>query len=480
MTTFLPEDNSFNVTDFCNQLETLNKENQTLNYKGADITYSEGKVRNIYQVPKYNIVIFEHSDRLSAYDSNICDIKYKGLFLNITNNWWMNNTRHIIDNHLLLAQGKYLIGKLCNPIKLEIIVRGYITGSSPTSLWTLYQENKHGVYGVELPSNLKKNQKLENPIITPTTKGDVDIPLSGEKIVNDGYLEESQWNFIKEKAIELFTFGSNVANSKGLILVDTKYEFGIDNKGNIILIDECHTCDSSRYWKLHSYQQKFQNGEDPENFDKEQVRKYINKLNPEFKKTPLDKRTIPIVDDITKSAVLKAYSDIYYTLTGNNNSYGSNLDDSNNNLNNITLEQCVSNYFDNLAPLVLVLAGSRSDIEVVKQLNDILDKEGLPYHNYFHSAHKETQLVVNLIQYYEKLYGFRKIVYITIVGKSNALGGVLAANTKFPVINCPNFKSDADMIINLNSSIQMPSKVPVATILNKENAVLFAKKVFNL
>lgn len=440
-----------------------------------------GKVRSMYTFEHYpNMIMMEHSDRVSCFDSHITNVNGKGTLLNMLNVWWMNKTRHIIPNHYIYGEDRYLLAKKANRINLEVIVRGYITGSSKTSLWTLYQEGKENVYGFTLPKGLRKNQKLDIPVITPTSKGDngePDLPLTDQQIVSENYLTEYQWNYVKQKSLELYNYGHQLANSRGLILVDTKYEFGFDPVTNeIMLIDEIHTGDSSRYWELNTYSDRFNNNQEPICFDKDHIRRYISTVNPNFKSTEIKNRIIPEIPDNIKNGLFNSYHGLYKQLTNTSTTY---LD--NHQYESISQELFLDNYIYNKAPLVVILSGSTSDFNKVEEVNNLLREKGLFYLNYFHSAHKETYRVMNIIESLNQYYGTgRKIVFITVVGLSNALGGVLAANTRFPVINCPNFKDTVDMMINLNSSIQMPSEVPCGTILRADNAVIFAYNILNM
>ena len=211
------------------------------------------------------------SDRLSAFDKYICDVPNKGNILNNISAWWFNNTKHIIDNHYLHHQGTHMVVKKTNPIKLEIIVRGYMTGSTSTSIWTNYKKGERHLYGLDFRDGYQKNEKLDSIIVTPTTKGVNDVPITLKEIVEQEYLSQEQLDFVVEKALELFKHGQDVADEAGLILVDTKYEFGF--LGNdIILIDELHTCDSSRYWLKATYQGNFDQGKEPEKLDKDAIR----------------------------------------------------------------------------------------------------------------------------------------------------------------------------------------------------------------
>ncbi|MEM9243574.1 MAG: phosphoribosylaminoimidazolesuccinocarboxamide synthase [Pseudomonadota bacterium] len=231
-----------------------------------------GKVRDCYALDNKLLIIT--TDRQSAFDRKLALIPFKGQVLNQCSAWWFKHTRHIIDNHYIdLPDPNAMLVKKCQPLPIEIIVRGYITGSTNTSLWTHYQQGERCYCGNSLPDGLQKNQRLPENIITPTTKSsDGDVPISGKDIVAQQYLTANEWQYIQEKALALFQYGQTLVAQHGLILVDTKYEFGKDEHGNIVLIDELHTPDSSRYWLANSYQQRIAAGEEPENIDKEFLR----------------------------------------------------------------------------------------------------------------------------------------------------------------------------------------------------------------
>jgi len=236
----------------------------------------EGKVRDIYKLGEKHLLM-KASDRVSSFDKNIGIIPGKGELLNKMSEFWFNKTKHIIDNHLIATQNEIALVHKCEPFKLEIVVRGYITGNTETSLWTQYEKGERNYCGIEFPDGLVKHQILKQPIITPTTKGKVDIPISRKDIVKEGYMTEEECDFVYKKALELFNYGQKIADNAGFILVDTKYEFGRKSDGKIILIDELHTCDSSRYWLKKTYLEGFE----PEKLDKDCVRDWIkSKCNP--------------------------------------------------------------------------------------------------------------------------------------------------------------------------------------------------------
>ena len=222
----------------------------------------EGKVRNIYKLgEKY--LLMKASDRVSSFDRHIGTIPGKGELLNKMSEFWFNKTKHIIDNHLITTQSEVALVHRCQPFMIEMVVRGYITGNTDTSLWTHYNNGSRLYSGNKLPEGLVKNQKLKTPIVTPTTKGKVDRPISKATIIAEGYMTQEECDFIYKKSLELFAFGQKIASRAGFILVDTKYEFGKNVDGKIILIDEVHTCDSSRYWVKISYIVRFNNNIEP-------------------------------------------------------------------------------------------------------------------------------------------------------------------------------------------------------------------------
>ncbi|KAK2659859.1 hypothetical protein Ddye_006392 [Dipteronia dyeriana] len=231
-----------------------------------------GKVRDIYDAGDYLVLVT--TDRQSAFDRILASIPFKGQVLNETSLWWFDQTRHITSNAVVSAPDKNVtIAKKCSVFPVEFVVRGFVTGSTDTSLWTVYKNGSRNYCGNTLPDGLVKNQKLHANILTPTTKAeDHDVPVTPDEIIKLGLMTEAELDEASRKALSLFEYGQRVALEHGLILVDTKYEFGKGSDGQILLIDEVHTPDSSRYWIAHSYEERFQNGLEPENVDKEFLR----------------------------------------------------------------------------------------------------------------------------------------------------------------------------------------------------------------
>lgn len=236
---------------------------------------TSGKVRDWYDLPDGKRLIIT-TDRLSAFDKILSAVPYKGQVLNQLSAWWFEQTRDIISNHIVsLPDPNAAVVHVAEPFLVEVIVRGYITGVTSTALWYRYALGERDIYGYRFPEGLQKNARLPEPIITPTTKGGVtghDERLTCAEVVEKGLLDANTWDQVQAAALAIFKRGQEIANTAGMILVDTKYEFGRAADGSVVLIDEVHTPDSSRFWKADSYEERFSEGADPENFDKEFVR----------------------------------------------------------------------------------------------------------------------------------------------------------------------------------------------------------------
>jgi phosphoribosylaminoimidazole-succinocarboxamide synthase len=236
-----------------------------------------GKVRDWYALagaPGRRLLVT--TDRLSAFDRNLACVPYKGQVLNQIAAWWFKQTAHIIPNHALATPDpNALVALEVQPYAVEVIVRGYITGVTSTALWTRYALGERHIYGYQFPEGLHKNEALPEPIITPTTKGGPtghDERLTCAEVTERSLLSPAVWGQIQAAALAIFRQGQAVAGAAGLILVDTKYEFGCAPDGRVMLIDEVHTPDSSRFWKADSYPARLAAGSEPESFDKEFVR----------------------------------------------------------------------------------------------------------------------------------------------------------------------------------------------------------------
>lgn len=237
-----------------------------------------GKVRDCYDLPDDTRLLIS-SDRISAFDQILAVIPWKGQVLTQLARYWFEKTEDIAANHVIsYPDPNVVLGRKLSILPVEIVVRGYLAGTTSTSILTQYSKGERQMYGHRLPDGLRPNQALPQAIITPTSKafdGGHDEPLTATEIVETGLLAKSQWDEVSEKALALFARGQTIAAERGLILVDTKYEFGTDAAGNILLADEIHTPDSSRYWIAEGYQKAFETGDRPPSFDKDVIRSWV-------------------------------------------------------------------------------------------------------------------------------------------------------------------------------------------------------------
>jgi len=231
-----------------------------------------GKVRDSYDLG--DRILLVTTDRQSAFDRVLAAIPFKGQVLNSVSAFWFEATADIVPNHVLsIPDPCATLARRCRVFPVEFIVRGYLTGSTSTSAWTLYSRGEREICGNRLPGGMVKNQPFERPIVTTTTKSDEhDESVTPDEIVSRGLMTAEQWEQASEAALRLFSRGVELASRNGLILVDTKYEMGLDSDGRLTLIDEVHTPDSSRYWLASSYEERFRAGAEPENIDKEFLR----------------------------------------------------------------------------------------------------------------------------------------------------------------------------------------------------------------
>ncbi|MCE6077872.1 phosphoribosylaminoimidazolesuccinocarboxamide synthase [Agrobacterium vitis] len=275
--------------------------------------YYRGKVRENYDLPDGSRVIIS-TDRLSAFDRILACIPYKGQVLTQTARYWFEQTADICPNHIIAyPDPAIVIGKRLTILPVEVVVRGYLAGTTGTSILTLYKKGQRTMYGMTLPDGMRDNQKLPQAIITPTSKefdGGHDAPLTPAEIIDNGLLTPDQWRQLSQYALALFARGQQKAAERGLILVDTKYEFGTDEAGNILLADEIHTPDSSRYWIAETYEQAFAQGTRPASFDKDFVRSWVAERCDPYKDD------IPEIPQELVEATSKVYIQAYEAITG--------------------------------------------------------------------------------------------------------------------------------------------------------------------
>jgi phosphoribosylaminoimidazole-succinocarboxamide synthase len=275
---------------------------------------NSGKVRDWYLMEEGKRLLVT-TDRLSAFDRVLAAVPFKGQVLNQLSAWWFERSRPVIANHMVTVPDPNAMVVLeVKPLPIEVIVRGYITGVTSTALWYRYSLGEREIYGYQFPDGLQKNQPLPQAIITPTTKGGPtghDERLTCAEVVSKGHLAADIWDQIQVSALQLFAFGQEIARKAGLILVDTKYEFGQTPDGQVVLIDEVHTPDSSRFWKLSTYDQRLAEGKEPELYDKEFVRLAYTARGYRGDGVP------PQLPDSTWVEASQLYVSIYEMLTGN-------------------------------------------------------------------------------------------------------------------------------------------------------------------
>jgi len=272
-----------------------------------------GKVRDNYDLADGRRIIIA-SDRLSAFDRILCAIPFKGEVLTQTARFCFEQTADICANHVLdYPDPNVLICRRLDILPVEIVVRGYLAGTTGTSILTLYKKGQRAMYGMTLPDGLRDNAQLAEPIITPTSKefdGGHDEPLTPAEILARKLLTPAQWDELSATALTLFARGQQNAEQRGLILADTKYEFGVAPDGTIVLADEIHTPDSSRYWRASSYQARFEAGERPDSFDKDFVRSWVTMQCDPYKDP------IPEIPQELITGTAAVYAEAFETITG--------------------------------------------------------------------------------------------------------------------------------------------------------------------
>lgn len=270
-----------------------------------------GKVRDIYDMGDKLVLV--STDRHSSFDRIIAHIPRKGQVLNQVSAWWFDRTKDIVPNHILaLPDPNVTIGKKMKLVPVEAVMRGYLTGVTDTSIWTRYQSGTRHFGDLTLAEGLKKNTKLPHPVFDPTTKEDThDRAISPEQMIEEGLITKELFYQVKETATALFLRGQELAAKRGLILVDTKYEFGLDDKGRLVLIDEIHTPDSSRYWQAEGYAESLREGSEPKSFDKEFLRLWFKEHSDPYKDKVLPEAPQELIEELSRR-----YVQMYEQITG--------------------------------------------------------------------------------------------------------------------------------------------------------------------
>ncbi len=417
-----------------------------------------GKVRDSVRVDEKRRMIVV-TDRISAFNKNLKNsaIPGKGAILNKLTNFWFEKTQHIVPNHLLEEiDDNISIVKEVQPIRIEMIVRQYLTGST----WRAYKKGVRTFGDNILADGLQKNQKLPKPIITPTTKDEFDTEINRRGILEEKLADAETYEEMQKYSLQLFAFGSELLDKKGIILVDTKYEFGF-YEGKLILMDEIHTPDSSRFWKKSDYEKS---PEDVEQMDKEFVRQWILKNKTEGKNT----ETLP-VEVIEETS--KRYRDIYQTITGEE--YSLSVTDIRTRIyHNLLNKRLIKHGY------IAIVMGSKSDLSHAEKIISFMKEFDLTVERRIISAHKNGERLTALADILN--FAVEPVAVIAIAGRSNGLGGALAANLSVPVINCPPFSDKTDLMLNINSSLIMPSSTPAMTVVQPDNVARAALVSLNI
>jgi phosphoribosylaminoimidazole-succinocarboxamide synthase len=283
----------------------------TTRFEGLGVRY-EGKVRDNYTKDGRRFIVV--TDRISAFDRILGTVPFKGQVLNRLAAWWFEKTKGVAKNHLVRVPDPNVLECIeCTPLPVEMVVRAYITGSTSTSMWTHYAAGARTFCGHALPEGLRKNQRLERPLLTPATKapkGEHDVSASREEILARGGISAADFDRAAEMVLALFATGQKICAERGLILVDTKYELGKTPDGEIVVIDEIHTPDSSRFWMKATYEERFAAGMDPEPLDKDFVRRYYTALGYRGDGDP------PELPDDVRIGAARRYVEAYERITG--------------------------------------------------------------------------------------------------------------------------------------------------------------------
>jgi fusion protein PurCD len=415
----------------------------------------QGKVRDIYDQDDRLILVA--TDRISIFDRILREpIFEKGRILTELALFWFDQTKDIIPNHVLAhPDPNVMIVRKCSPIPIEVIVRGYAAGS----LWRDYAKGLREKCGVKLPDGLKQNDPFPHAIVTPTTKSEKghDEDITKEEIFKRKILDPSQWAAIEDRAIALYNRGNELLKKRGMVLVDTKYEFGYDLSGELTLIDEIHTPDSSRFWYQKDLDKK-----EVRFPDKELVREWARGLG--F----TGEGELPVLNSAILETIHRSYADIFSAITGSPMSEEVHRFPARMRMN-LKKANLIQGIF------ALIILGSEKDRSYAQKMGQVFQESSIPYRVEVASAHKNIRSLLQLLDTFNE--SLEPVVCLTIAGKSNALSGVVSCNLKWPVIACPFFQDSQDYLINIHSSLQMPSQVPVLTAIDPNNAALAAIRI---
>ena len=416
-----------------------------------------GKVRESFRVDESTRLIAV-TDRLSAFDRVLTTpVPGKGAALNAVSAWWFERTRDVVPNHFLrLIDPNLMLVREAAPIRVEMVVRGYLAGS----MWRAYQKGERSFWGATLPDGMRLHDPFPEPLVTPTTKEASDRPIGFQEIVAGGWASAEQYREMERASRELFRRGTELLAERGLILVDTKYEFGTIGD-ELVLIDELHTSDSSRIWDAAAYRA---DPEGAEALDKEYARRWLLQAG-EASEVP---EGLPpeVVAETSRR-----YAELCRRVTGASppepgEDPGRRL------VAALVAEGLMKDAF------VLIVMGSRADLDHARVIAAALEPYEVAVLMRVLSAHKVPEAIPALAAACNA--SLEPGAVIAVAGGSNGLGGALAANLNLPMINCPPFRDQVDLLLNIGSSLMMPSRVPAMTVLRPAEAAAAALRALNL
>ncbi len=467
------------MSEYASALKALETMPVLLTVKPEGVTgvehFYSGKVRDVFTVGE-NELAFVATDRVSAFDQVLGDIPGKGQVNTLVSEWWFRQMEDIVPNHMIaVPDPNVMIGRILKPVPIEVVVRGYMTGVTDTSIWGSYERGERTIYGIQFREGYKKNDRLDEAIITPTTKAmhGHDERLTNQ-VIREGKVPDvsaEQWALVSEAALAMFERAQEITQSRGYILVDTKIEFGTDEAGNIYVMDELFTPDSSRFWKADTHAQLIQEGKEPENYDKEYLRISLNELKAHEAWKPGD----AIPRDLRLEAA-RRYIALYEGLTGNKFQYP---DRSRESQIIQTLHRWVEaktrEETEKMPWGVIVIMGSPSDKEHVTKITTVLETLGIPYKLRVGSVHKTLDHLHNVLGQYQ--LSQRELIFITVAGGLDALSGTVDGYLPFPVISAPP-EGQSDTIYA--ADLHTPEGIAPAYVIRPQNAALVAAKMFGL
>lgn len=414
--------------------------------------FRKGKVRDCYLAGDRRYLVA--TDRVSVFDHVLADpVPYKGQVLTAVAKHFLEEAEEVVPTaYLESPHPNVMVLRECDVIPFEVIVRGYLAGSA----WRHYEAGGRSLCGVALPEDLERCQRLPEPILTPTTKADTghDAPVTREEILASGLVETDVWKTIEEASLELYARGAESARKRGLILVDTKYEFGL-HEGRVVLVDEVHTPDSSRYWLEEEYERSPRG---PRELSKEFIRERVRNqgftgqegmVPPRLSREVLAEaslRYIELHDRVTGQTFVPREGDMH-----------------------ADIHQALVSSGHLTGQVAVVLLGSRSDRRVAAKVSEALRELGISHVTRIVSGHRDPERLLDLVRWTDRSPG--EVVYVDVTGLSNAKGPLVSANTANLVFHLANPTSP-----DLLSSLNLPSGVPMALVAGEANLALVVAK----